>query len=163
MTFKPEIITEKVKHPITFLGSYHPSCKKPEMVLNCIKQLSLNPLFTGILHMIDTPENAETIQKSRELFKTLPWNLSIDEDQRNLCEKTSQKFKKHVLCKNKIILVAPDGQRYPCMTKMLLKNDGLEKLSDEPLKKGFPELECYNWGSCSYCDGLISSTVKYLN
>ena len=162
MTFSPELITEKVKRPIDFLGSYHPSCKKPEKVMNCVKALAANPLFSGILHIIDTPENTEAMEQARKTFNTLPWNLSIDTDQRNLCEKTSQKFKKHVICQNKIIIIAPDGTRYPCMTKMLYKHSSLENLLTDSLKLEFPEIECYNWGSCSYCDGLIYSNTKFV-
>lgn len=166
MTFGPDLFNEKLTRGVHFLASYHPSCKDAQKVLHCIKEISSNGLVTGDLHLIDTPENSEFIKMSEGFFadNMIPgWAFSIDSDQRDMFPCASKKEKRKVLCGRKIILVAPDGVRYPCIAGMVSKRWALEDLKTKRMGSEWTNVVCDNWGHCAPCDGLGDNKVKFLS
>ena len=162
LTFSPDLLIGKVKRNIYFLGSCHRSHIPFEKIRENADALASVSGFSGHVHAVETDDNHEDIRRLKALFADFPWRFSVAKDQRIQSEKVKHQVRRHVLCRNRIILVGPDGVRYPCMTRMLEGTHQLENLQEQPLNEEFPQLECDNWGCCSYCDGQICSDTVFL-
>ncbi len=165
MTFDANSLISKIKRPITFLGSYHSSCKSITNILNCITIISKHNI-SGTLHIIDTPENKNVIKESKEIFgNKIPsnWSFSIDADQRELYPSAKGNCQRKVICSRDIIIVAPDGIRYPCIAGLTSQRWALEDLKKEKFSPDRFSITCDNWGSCAPCDGIGKNKIKFLD
>jgi len=162
LTFSPDRLIGKVTRNVRFLGSCHPSHVPFAKIKENAEALASVPGFSGHVHAVETGDNREEIRELKALFADTSWRFSAAKDQRIQSEKVMHRVRRHVLCRNRIIQVGPDGVRYPCMTRMLEGTHQLENLREQPLNDGFPQLECDNWGCCSYCDGQICSDTVFL-
>jgi organic radical activating enzyme len=133
--------------------SYHPSYGDDHVFIENVRILKQHKVpFT--LHAIDVMgrEKLEAICAER-LKDGIP-HITIDEDQRNLFEASSKKFKKRVRCQRSIILIAPDGMRYQCVSRMVRRVEPLENLLNEPFTAVCRTVICGDYGYCAPCDGL---------
>ncbi len=161
MTLSPKKFIETVKRPVFFLGSYHPSHIPRQRVKDHVLQLASCSNFSGVVHTVNNGYSAREQAELLRDFSDIPWNFFLDQDQRKASnEKVSQKVEKSVLCRNRIILVGPDGFRYPCMRHMLEHSSQKENLLLEELSGETVETHCSHWGTCSYCDNLIEQVVE---
>jgi len=161
-TFDPEQFIREVNRPVKFYGSYHPCSGDPKKFLTCINKLRKAGKFSGTIHAISWDKQADFLKEMVLLFKSHGWDLWLDEDQYELFESASQKFRKKANCKQNIILVAPDGTRYQCVSKMVRRVDARENLLNEPLKGTWVSCLCSDYGYCAPCDGLSETEIEVL-
>lgn len=154
--------TRKATREVNFFGSYHPCSGPPEKFLSNINKLRDAGKFNGSIHAILSETQVDFVTKTVSLFKEHGWELLLGEDQYTLFESASKKFRKKVKCKRNIILIAPDGTRYPCVSKMVRHLGGQENLLDEPLRKTWITCICDDYGYCAPCDGLGENKTQML-
>ncbi len=157
-------LVNNLKRPIKILASYHPSSGKPERILEVLKKLRERRLFEGTIHSVGTkPQEKFLEEKIRPYFKKHGFFLTIDKDQFNFFneERCNMKIRKNVRCSGKSIIIAPDGTRYQCVSKMLRMKDPLENIFQHPLKKGTISSICPDYGFCSPCD--MDFKIKEIN
>jgi len=148
--FTQKYINE-INRPVRFYGSYHPSSGKPGRVIKVINKLREKNLIEGVIHMVD-PKNNDFFKKTQKKFKQNKWNLFKTERVSNSIERSSMSFRKTVECSGKRIIIAPNGDRYQCVSKLLRMKDPLENIFYEDLKENKTFCICPDYGFCSPCD-----------
>lgn len=161
-TFSPDLLLERVKRPVVFYGSYHPVSGPPDKIVKTINAIRESSLFEITIHAISWQRQEKFLKKSLKQFEKSGWDLITDEDQYQLFQCASQKFRKRVICKNRIVLIAPNGQRFPCGAKLFKMTSGREILTGENLQEDLVVTECEDYGYCAPCDGLIDGEVIFL-
>ncbi len=81
-------------------------------------------------------------------------HIDIDEDQRNIFPGSSKAFRKMVRCDRAVILIAPDGGRYQCVSRMVRRVAPFENLAKDPLSGIRHVVDCPDFGFCAPCDYL---------
>lgn len=164
LTFAPEMLLEKLRRRIYIYGSCHYSRFSLETIRKHVDTLAKSKWITGgEVHFIKTEENKEYADRFQQVFQDSPWNTRLFTDKRKLCEKVLMKTRRHVKCKQKLILIGPDGKRYPCSTKMFQQIDPIADMRHDPFVNRFYRIECHNWGSCASCDGQAVSETEFLD
>ena len=158
-TFPQEVVLGKIERPVIFYGSYHPVSGRDEKVIATLNALRESDLFEITIHAIHWNNTGKFLEKAKKRFERNGWNLMIDDDQYQLFKCASQRFRKRVLCKNKIVLIGPNGQRFPCGAKLFKKDSGRELLTKEDLLEDLITTECEDYGYCAPCDGLIEGEI----
>ena len=157
-----EQFIREVNRPVSFYGSYHPCSGYPKKFLACINKLREAGKFSGTVHAVLWDKQADFLKEMVALFKSHGWDLLLDEEQTDLFESASQKFRKKASCKQNLILIAPDGTRYQCASKMIRRIDPRENLLNEPLKGTWVSCLCSDYGYCAPCDGTGEKKQKVL-
>jgi organic radical activating enzyme len=167
MTFDPNEFAERVHRPVYFLCSIHPSMKDIRQAINCVNSLIRHKRFSGIVHLLETPENKPTLAAfadlSAEFTKTRNWRVQVDPDQRLSSPRCMKDVRRSVICANRCAIIAPDGCRYPCVTRMIMREGALENLRNERLHTLRPAVNCRHWGFCTPCDGALDTVVKFVD
>jgi len=157
--FLSEYIT-KVKRPVKFYASYHISSGNPKKFLYVLNKLKKAGKFRGFVHTVCSDN-----KKAKELkrfFAGQDVKLAVDDNQYDMFEGCSKKFKKKVNCANKIFLIAPNGVRFRCLSYMLRNKQPLENLKSERLSDALFSDECTDYGYCAPCDMLGEIHIKKL-
>jgi len=162
--FANRFINEMKNENVTLFVSYH-SLTSPQKFAETILLLKNNNKFTGTIHTILEGENADRVNAAIKLFRTL--GISVYTEKNYDCEyyeASSQTNRQKVRCSKKIFIIAPDGNRYQCVSKMLRKKNPLENIFDEECKKLNPQITsiCYDYGACANCDMLGDTKIKKL-
>lgn len=157
-----EEFIREVNRQVEFYGSYHPCSGKPEKFLENINKLRSASKFNGSIHGILYEKQSKFMHKSADTFKKSEWNLELDDDQYEIFEGSSKKFRKRVQCMSKSILIAPDGIRYQCVSKMVRKVGGHENLVHKKFKGPSISQECFDYGYCAPCDGLGVRSIRII-
>ena len=134
--------------------SYHPQSGDDRIFINNLNYLKkYNTKFT--IHAIDVMGKEELAKLCRDRLGDYAKNVTIDADQRVLFEASSSKmFRKKVRCQRTNILIAPDGFRYHCVSRLLRRVQPFENLLYEPFSGANREVKCFDYGHCAPCDGL---------
>lgn len=133
--------------------SYHPSYGDDTVFIENIRKLEQhNVSFT--VHAIDVMGREKLEKMCAERLAGLNVPIVIDEDQRTLFESSSKKSRRRVKCEKSIILIAPDGYRYQCVSRMVRRVAPFENLLTEPFSGDRRIVECGDYGFCAPCDGL---------
>lgn len=141
----------EITRPVRFYGSYHPSSGKPERVIKVINKLREHNLIEGVIHIVN-PNDDDFFKEAQEKFKQNGWYLLKTENITNSFEGCSMSFRKTVKCSGKEIFIAPNGDRYQCVSKLLRMKDPLENIFNENIKEGKVSCVCPDYGFCSSCD-----------
>jgi MoaA/NifB/PqqE/SkfB family radical SAM enzyme len=145
-----------------FYGSYHPSSGGPGNFLHVLKTLKDNGKFRGSLHAIDLSQDRHFLKEAVSIIESEGFGVKLDSDQSGLFDCSGRQFRKRVECLKQIILIAPDGYRYPCVSKMVRRQNTLENIFTEPVGPEKITTICGDYGYCAPCDGLGSVTFKLL-
>jgi MoaA/NifB/PqqE/SkfB family radical SAM enzyme len=144
---------KEVKRPVQFYVSYHVGSGDPKRVINTMNTLRDHNLFDGVVHTIETDQNKEFLKKVYAEFKKNGWNLEIDKDQFTKdYPGSSMKFRQTVRCEGERLYVAPDGNVYPCVSKLLRKSKPIKNIFKDDLKEKYFSLVCEDFGYCLPCD-----------
>jgi len=154
-SFLQRFLSQAERIPV-FYGSYHPSSGDPRKFLHILKTLRRNGKLKGTLHAIDSARNRHALRYAVSVIETEGFEIKIDSDQSGMFPCSSKKFRKNVRCEKEIILVAPDGYRYPCVSKMVRRQYTLENIFTSPLGPEKISTVCSDYGYCAPCDGLGS-------
>jgi MoaA/NifB/PqqE/SkfB family radical SAM enzyme len=157
-----ECFLSQAKRTPIFYGSYHPSSGDPRNFIRIIKTLRRNRRFRGSLHAIDSKQNDDLRMEALSRIESEGFEIKLDSDQSSLFECASRKFRKNVECLKQIILIAPDGYRYPCVSKMVRRRNTLENIFTAPPGPEKVSTLCSDYGYCAPCDGLGSVKFKLL-
>jgi MoaA/NifB/PqqE/SkfB family radical SAM enzyme len=144
---------------LAFYVSYHPSYGDDTVFIKNVRLLKQHQVsFTT--HAIDVMGREKLKKMCADRLAGCEPGIVIDKDQRKLFESSSKKFKKRVRCKRSIILIAPDGYRYQCVSRMVRRIGPFENVLKEPLNSECRTVDCADYGYCAPCDGLgeISQT-----
>jgi len=157
-SFLERFLSQARRTPI-FYGSYHPSSGDPRNFIHILKTLRRNGRFRGSLHAIDSKQNDVVLMKAVSRIESEGFGIKLDQDQSALFHCACRRFRKSVECIKQIILIAPDGYRYPCVSKMVRRKNTLENIFTEPLGPEKVSTICGDYGYCAPCDGIGS--VKF--
>lgn len=162
-TCDTERFAHEVQRSVEFYGSYHLCSGDPEKFIRHINILRDADKFDGVIHAIVTKNQSKTLKELIPSFRAHGLHLAFDYDQYDLFDGSSKKFRKSVVCKREIILIAPDGTRYPCVSKMVRKTDGMENLVHEQLQDNWIVSKCSDYGYCAPCDGLGVKEIQVIS
>jgi organic radical activating enzyme len=163
--FTNKFVNEMKNERVTIFASYH-SLVSPQKFAQIVLLLKNNNKFIGNIHTILEKENANRINAAIKLFNTYGINVYTEDNYDcEYCEASSQANRRKVRCSKKIFIIAPDGSRYQCVSKMLRKKDPLENIFNEECQKLNPQITsiCYDYGACANCDMLGDTRIKKLN
>jgi len=153
-------IMERVERPVVFLGSYHPVSGPPDDFIRTINNLRETGKFSGTIHTIEAACPKDELLEMKERFRQDGWDLQLDRDQRILFPGAQMNFRKKVECRRRIILVAPDGNRYQCVSKMLRRKEPLGNIFDRDPEPEEMAVICAEYGCCAPCDGLGETRIR---
>lgn len=133
--------------------SYHPSYGDDTVFIENVRLLKQYKVpFT--IHAINVMGREKLEKMCADRLREGAQHIIIDKDQRKLFESSSKKFKKRVRCQRCIILIAPDGYRYQCVSRMVRRVAQLENLLTESFTGECRTVDCSDYGHCAPCDGL---------
>jgi MoaA/NifB/PqqE/SkfB family radical SAM enzyme len=162
--FTNKFITKMKNENVTLFVSYH-SLVSPQKFAETILLLKNNNKFMGTIHTILQEENADRVNTAIKLFENSGISVYTDENlDYEYYEAVSQTNRRKVKCSKKIFIIAPDGNRYQCVSKMLRKKEPLENIFNEKCKELNPQITsiCYDYGACANCDMLGNTKIKKL-
>lgn len=152
----------KCRRPVTFFASYHPVSGAVESFLQRIEKVQAHGKFPGAIHMVGWERQLDFLKKVKEKFARRNWFVYIDEDQYHLSAAARMEFRKKVRCTRRIFLVAPDGNRYHCVSHMLRRVYSLGNVFRQELGPEKITLTCPDYGYCNPCDSLGETKIELL-
>lgn len=158
LAYNVEKFLNRLEKPIRFFTSFHPN--NPGVTaaksIAALKVLEEHPMCQEIVshHIIRDPSNgtgneinAFAKEFGRAGFPLLKYDNQFDVNVYGI-EMCNFKKTKTVRCTMDRILIAPDGKRYMCVSKMVRQtSDG-----PIPLETKLPTMICGEYGLCSPCD-----------
>lgn len=143
-----------LRRRVHFFLSWHPQERADrELFLANVLHMYDNPLFTAIIHAIDTPETQDALKDDLRFFSSKGLAVTIDVDQRDF-EGSCQPSLSRAVCSKTIYLVAPDGTRYQCVSRLVRGDRPLENMLQKPLGPEEALDVCPDYGNCAPCDAL---------
>ena len=126
-----ENIIPEIKRKVHIYISFHPQNTDISLFIKNIYLVMNNQNISFNIHVIkannDLQMNKALILSDK--LKQMNIDISFDEDQRHF-EGSKRKFKKKVLCSRNIILIAPDGDRFHCVSKLMRQKQSIENIFD---------------------------------
>ncbi len=159
LRFDVETFIREIKRNIVLFVSYHPSYGSHLQFIEKHKRLSTIPHFKMSLHSIMWEKQRDFLQKVHADFAAANIKIKLDHDQLIGFDGCLQTFKARVRCSRRIILIAPDGTRYPCVSKMVRQVDPMENIIDQKFKEEDFSFICNDYGQCAACDALGQTTI----
>jgi organic radical activating enzyme len=151
-----------LKRPVTLFASYHPSGVRVEKFIQNLNLLKGSDKAAVTIHMVGWRKQKELLMKVKKEFSKSGYYVYIDDDQYLISDAASMLFRKKASCTKKIALIAPDGNRFHCVSKMLrMKESGKSILDGIPSGDEFTTL-CDEYGYCSPCDNLGETKIQIL-
>lgn len=149
-----EEFVSKCQRPVVFFASYHPGAGPVEKFLATVEKVRSYKQFRGTIHMVGWEKQLDALKKIRKEFQRKKWFVYIDQDQYSLSSSCSMSFRQNVRCTRRIYLIAPDGNRYHCVSRMLRRKCALGNVFQEGLGPAKVTIECPDYGFCNPCDSL---------
>jgi sulfatase maturation enzyme AslB (radical SAM superfamily) len=150
---------ENCRRPVMFFGTYHPSSGPVDKFIAAINALRAAGKFSGSIHMVGWDKQLDFVTKAKKEFNRQKWYVYIDDDQYLQDDSSCMRFKKKVTCARRIYLVAPDGRRFICVSKMLRQKDDLGNVLATGLGADQVTMECQEYGYCNPCDKLGETRI----
>lgn len=144
---------------VIFFGSYHPVSGPVDKFIGTINDIRAAGKFNGSIHMVGWTKQFEFVTKAKEEFVRHKWFVYIDNDQYLQDDSSCMKFRKKVRCTRRIYLLAPDGRRFLCISKMLRQKNALENVLESGLGPDQVTVECQDYGYCNPCDKLGETKI----
>lgn len=157
---------DQLSKPVSVFSSFHPNNKAVtlESSIEALKILRDHPMCKNIVshHLIMHSSNGtkEQFNYFKSVFKSNGFDLLLYGDQfvNNFYGLAMCDFKnmKKVVCSRRSMLVAPDGQRCICVSKMIRKT--VDRIV--PYDATIVKIDCDEFGKCSPCDEAADITFK---
>ena len=162
MSFDVTKILSQIKREASFFVSWH-AHQKPDraIFLANAKAIQANPLFTLTAHAIEAHENQQMLEVDLGFFRKNGVPVEIDVDQRDF-KGCLQAQAQDALCRKRIYLLAPDGTRYQCVSRLMRAAKPMENILSQPLSEDICVAMCSDYGKCAPCDGLGETTMGVL-
>jgi hypothetical protein len=147
------------RRQVIFFGTYHPVSGPVDKFIGTINALRAAGKFAGSIHMVGWAKQLDFVKQAKEKFERHQWYVYIDDDQYMQDASSCMKFRKKVRCMRRIYLVAPDGRRFLCISKMLRQKDDLGNVLETGLGNDQVTVECQDYGYCNPCDKLGETRI----
>lgn len=147
---------------LSIYGSFHSSGGNDDIFTDNIRLLKKQGV-TFSIHAINVQGKEKLKAVCAEKLGTDVPRIVIDEDQRDMFACSSKQFRKRALCERAHILIAPDGNRYQCVSRMVRRVAPFENLLSEPMTTIRRAVKCPDYGYCAPCDGLGETKQVVIN
>ena len=112
-----------------------------------------DPRLAAVVHAVRAPETEHLLPEDMEWFAARGLDIAVDEDQRGFAG-TGRGTVSRAFCRRRIFLIAPDGSRYQCVSRLMRRCEPMENMLQGPLTGDACLTFCSDWGNCAPCDGL---------
>ena len=145
---------------LSFFISYHPACSDDALFAENYALLSAEkaPLTVHSITLAGEQEREAMISAMEKKTGT---RIIRDADQRlhvRCADVQKKPAGETVQCRRRIILVAPDGTRYQCVSHMMRRVFPKENLCREPFSGEWSTCVCPDYDVCAPCDTLGEMT-----
>ncbi|MFH1913489.1 MAG: radical SAM protein [Pseudomonadota bacterium] len=145
---------EWIARPVHFFISWHPQQRADrETFLHNLVQMRSRGLFTADIHAIDAVETAPVLAGDIAYFADHGFAIAMDSDQRGFAG-AGQGLCRPAACAKTLYLIAPDGTRYQCVSRLVRNDRPMENILAGPLGSAVAVSECPDFGNCAPCDAL---------
>ena len=151
-----------IEREVRFYVSWH-AHQEPDrdVFLNNAKTILANPRFTLTAHAIEAHENQRSLAGDLEFFRENGLPIEVDVDQRDF-EGCLKNATGDAICRKRIYLVDPEGDRYQCVSRLMRRNRPMENIFKNPLQEDICVDDCPDYGICAPCDGLGETCMGVL-
>ena len=152
-------LLDRIEREVNFYISRHPvKNSNRDLFLQNIRAIEKNSFLGYGIHAVEAEETKDQLKDDLDFFKSKGIMIYPDYDQRTF-QGAGQKEVSSAFCRKRIYLIAPDGTRYPCVSKLMRKKNPMENMFNDPLKRDICFSTCDEYGSCSPCDGLGETNI----
>ncbi len=158
--FDSKEFIKRIERPVDVYGSYHPCAGKPEKIIKVIKTLRNANISLSATHGVGERRQLDFLIKAADEFEQNNIDFYINQD---MFEKNKTLLKgktKKMSCTRKIILIAPDGTRYMCVSQMVRNVHPRENILKSKLIEDRISILCHEYGNCSPCDWEAETSFK---
>ena len=159
MIFNVQEFIDEVQREIIFYLSYHPSYGSHYIFIENYKKLLEAGRYQLTVHAILWMKQKKYIREVKRDFIKSGIPMVLDSDQMLGFAGCGQRLRVKARCRRRIILVAPDGTRYQCVSKMIRQVDPMENIIDGELHKDELNAVCNDYGFCAACDALGETEI----
>lgn len=146
---------------VEFYVSWHPIGGSRENLIRNLQAIRNHPLLSYSLHTIDVPETRDFLENDKAFFDAQGFRVDVDADQRGF-EGAGQSFSSGAYCRKRIYLIAPDGNRYPCVSRLMQRKAPMENIFEKPLGQDICFSLCSEFGKCAPCDAMGETAIAVL-
>lgn len=153
---------KKINRQSHFFVSWHPrkGADKSRFLAN-LRYILEAPHLTTDIHAIDAEETRELLAEDMEYFRSQGIVPVMDSDQR-VFEGSGQDSLSNAFCCRRIFLIAPDGTRYQCVSRLMRRVQPMENFLREPLGPDHNIDMCEEFGNCAPCDCLGETAMAVI-
>ena len=159
LNFNAEEFIDEVQREIVFYLSYHPSYGSHYTFIENYKKMLEAGRYQLTVHAILWMKQKKFIREVKRDFNKSGIPLILDSDQMPGFAGCQQKFRVKARCRKHIILIAPDGTRYQCVSKLIRQVDPRENIIDVELQRKELDTLCNDYGFCAACDALGETKI----
>jgi len=144
----------RIARPVHFFVSWHPQQRADrEVFLHNLEQMRGSGRFTADIHAIDAVETAPVLADDIAYFAARGFTIALDSDQRGFVG-AGQGVCRPAACAKTLYLIAPDGTRFQCVSRLVRNDRPMENMLAGPLGPAAAVSECPDFGNCAPCDAL---------
>lgn len=152
-----------ITRPVHFFISWHPQKNAVRsLFMKNIRQMQEHPHCSAVIHAIDTPETRNSLPSDLAFFHETGLDVALDEDQRSFAGSMQSKLHR-VHCSKTIYLIAPNGDRFQCVSRLVRSDRPMENIFARPLGEEETQGPCPDFGNCAPCDALGQTTMRRAN
>jgi len=151
-----------LEREVRFYASWH-AHQRPDrdVFLRNARIILDNPRMTLTAHAIEAHENQSTLGADVDFFREHGLPIDVDVDQRDF-EGCLRDTGRDALCRKRIYLIDPEGDRYQCVSRLMRRDRKMENLFAHPLREDICVDLCPDYGLCAPCDGLGETCMGVL-
>lgn len=149
----------RIARPVHFFVSWHPQQRADrEVFLRNLMLMRDGGRFTADIHAIDAVETAPVLADDIAHFAGHGFAIAMDSDQRGFAG-AGQGLCRPAACAKTLYLIAPDGTRFQCVSRLVRNDRPMENMLAGPLGPAVAVSECPDFGNCAPCDALGETTM----
>ncbi|MDD3312389.1 glycosyltransferase [Pseudodesulfovibrio sp.] len=147
---------------VRFYASWH-AHQQPDrdIFLRNARTILDNPRLALTAHAIEAHENQRTLASDVDHFREQGLPIDVDVDQRDF-EGCLRDAGRDALCRKRIHLIDPEGDRYQCVSRLMRRDRPMENIFSHPLREDICVDLCPDYGLCAPCDGLGETCMGVL-
>lgn len=149
----------KIEREVNFYITMHPvKNSNRDLFLQNIRAIEKKSLFGYGIHAVEAEETKDRLNDDLDFFKSKGIRIYPDRDQRTF-QGAGQREVSSVFCRKRIYLIAPDGTRYSCVSKLMRRKNPMENIFNGHLDRDICFSTCDEFGRCAPCDGLGETNI----
>jgi glycosyltransferase involved in cell wall biosynthesis len=153
---------DALRREVRFYVSWHPRPHADyDQFLANLDRIQKHPLLWADVHAVRAKETEDLLPSDLQHFSSVCLHIDVDDDQRSFIGSIGNKGSQ-ALCRRRILLVGPDGQRYQCVSNLMRRKNPMENVLHEALRDEIHVTTCQDFGLCAPCDGLGETSIVTL-